>query len=390
MNKKIKYQLPDYDNCCVNLISSVAKHFKIKTNHKTLPLADKLLKKNYKNIVVLLLDGLGKELFNRKCDKNNFFAQCYAQDLSAVFPSSTTPSTVSFKSGYTPLEHGWWAHFLYFKEIGGAVNLYLNTDAYSRDPTRLNHIAHDIMPYETIHERIYQKHKDSVRCYAICPTNCRDIDGISQVTYDSFDEMANYVKTVCANDGKHYIYAYYDYPDKAEHRYGVYSNEVAQKLAEIEAITEMMCKSCKDTLFLISADHGQTEVHEVRDLAQYRDLCDCFSLAPNGGTRTMNCFVKADKKAEFKKLANKYFGDKFLILSKKEVLEKNLLGDGVMHYKTDDTLGDFLIISVSDCSLFYSTLYVPKKTLPLGGHGGLSHEEMTVPLFVFENKNKTA
>lgn len=384
----MKYKLPDYDNCCVNLIASVSKHFGIKSKHKTIPLVNKHLNKNYRNVVVLLLDGFGKELFNREFKNSQFFGKYYAQDLSAVYPSSTTPATVAFKTGYTPLEHGWWAHFLYFKELGGTVNLYLNTDAYSREQTKLNHIAYSIMPYRTIHERIYQKNKDDVRCYALYPTNCRDEDGISQITYETYDEMAGYLKTLCQSEGKHYIYAYYDYPDKAEHKYGVYSKETIQTLAEIEAITEMMCKSCPDTLFLITADHGQTEIHEVRDLAQYPDLCDCMLMAPNGGTRTMNIFVKAGRAQEFKKLANKYYGDKFVIFSKKEVLSSGLLGRGTMHPKIDDTLGDFLIAPIADCSLCYSTMYSQNRILPLGGHGGLSQEEMTVPLIIFANKEK--
>lgn len=381
-----KYQLPDYNNCCVNMISSVAKYFKINTMHPTLPIVDKALKQKFRNIVVLLLDGFGKELFNRRCQKDGFFAKCYAQDLSAVFPSSTTPATVAFKSGYTPLEHGWWAHFLYFKEVGTAVNLYLNTNAYSRAPTGLNHIAHDLMPYNTIHERIYKKHKDTIRCYALCPTNCRDEDGITQITYESYDEMAQMVKTICQNDGQHYIYAYYDYPDKIEHKTGPYSNETAQKLAEIEGVTELMCQSCPDTLFLISADHGQTEYNEVRDLANYPDLYDTLLTAPSGGTRTTNVFVKAGRQAEFKKLAKKYLGDKFLILSKKEVLQSNLLGVGKPHYKIDDTLGDFLVISIADCGIFTNSLYRLPQVVPRGGHGGLTKEEMTVPLFIYKNK----
>lgn len=381
-----KYTLPNYDNCCVNMISSVAKHYGIKTKHKTLPVADKLLKNKYRNIVVLLLDGFGKELYNRKCQKDGFFAKHYVQDLSAVFPSSTTPSTVAFKTGCTPLEHGWWAHFLYFKEVGTSVNLYLNTNAYSRTQTGLEHIAHILMPFTTIHERIYQKHKDDVRCYAICPTNCRDQDGITQITYDSYDEMATFVKTVCQSDGKHYVYAYYDAPDKIEHKFGPYSKEVGQTLAEIEAITEVMCQNCPDTLFLISADHGQTPVREVRDLRKYPNLYDCLSTAPNGGSRTTNVFVKQGRHAEFRKLANKYLGDKFLILSKKQVLKIGLLGDGEPHPKIDDTLGDFLIIAIDDCGIFTTTLYNLPAILPFGTHGGLTKEEMTIPLFVYKNK----
>lgn len=384
----MKFKLPDYNNCCVNLISSIAKHYNIDTQHPSLLQVDQRLTKNPRNIVVLLLDGFGKELLCRHCQKDGFFAKHFVQDLSAVFPSSTTPSTVSFKSGYTPLEHGWWAHFLYFKEVGATVNLYLNTDAYSHAPTKLSHIAHDLMPYSTIMDRICDQHKQQVRCYALCPPDCRDEAGITQITYDTYDEMTQYVSTVCQSDGQHYIYAYYNLPDSAEHKFGPYSKEAGEVLAEIEVLTKLMCQKCPDTLFLISADHGQTPVREVRDISTYPDLYECLSMAPSGGTRTMNVFVKSGMHAKFKKLAQKYLGDKFLILSRKQVLNMGLLGKGKLHPKVDDTLGDFLIVAVADCGVHSSTLFRLPITLPLGGHGGLTPEEMTVPLFIYENENK--
>ncbi len=382
----MKYKLPDYNNCCVNFISSIAKYYGIDTQHPTLPSVDQSLKNKPRNIVVLLLDGFGKELLLRQCRQDGFFAKHFVQDVSAVFPSSTTPATVSFKSGYTPLEHGWWAHFLYFKEVGATVNLYLNTDAYSHASTKLNHIAHDLMPYATIMDRISDIHRDDVRCYALCPPECRDEAGITQITYDTYDEMTQYVSTVCQSDGQHFIYAYYNLPDSVEHKFGPYSREVGEALAEIEVLTELMCQKCPDTLFVISADHGQTAVHEVRDISKYPDLYDCLSMAPSGGTRTMNVFVKSGMHSRFKKLARKYFGDKFLILSKKQVLSMGLLGTGKPNPKIDDTLGDFLIVSVADCGVHCSTLFNLPIILPLGGHGGLSSEEMTVPLFIYENK----
>ena len=102
----------------------------------------------------------------------------------------------------------------------------------------------------------------------------------------------------------------------------------------------------------------------------------------------MNVFVKSGMHAKFKKLAQKYLGDKFLILSKKQVLNMGLLGKGKLHPKVDDTLGDFLIVAVADCGVHSSTLFRLPITLPLGGHGGLTPEEMTVPLFIYENENK--
>ena len=48
---------PDYDNCLVNLSNSVLKAFGAETSEPTLKMADKLLEKEYKNVVVLLMDA---------------------------------------------------------------------------------------------------------------------------------------------------------------------------------------------------------------------------------------------------------------------------------------------------------------------------------------------
>lgn len=54
-----KLGLQDYENCIANLPNSILEHYGVAPVGKTLPLADQLLKEDYKNVVVLLLDGLG-------------------------------------------------------------------------------------------------------------------------------------------------------------------------------------------------------------------------------------------------------------------------------------------------------------------------------------------
>ena len=50
------FSLHNYENCIVNLSNSILSKFGVPTVGKTLPLVDHFLKKDYKNIVILLLD----------------------------------------------------------------------------------------------------------------------------------------------------------------------------------------------------------------------------------------------------------------------------------------------------------------------------------------------
>ena len=51
--------MPDYKNCIANLPNSVLKKFDSEPVGDTLPLIDPYLEKDYENIVVILLDGMG-------------------------------------------------------------------------------------------------------------------------------------------------------------------------------------------------------------------------------------------------------------------------------------------------------------------------------------------
>ena len=55
----MEYCRPDYDNCIVNLSNSILKAFGAETSAPTLKMADKLLEKEYKNVVGLLMDAMG-------------------------------------------------------------------------------------------------------------------------------------------------------------------------------------------------------------------------------------------------------------------------------------------------------------------------------------------
>ena len=50
----MNFDLLDYKNCIANLPNSILKKFGVDTVGDTLPIADKYIEKNYKNIVVLL------------------------------------------------------------------------------------------------------------------------------------------------------------------------------------------------------------------------------------------------------------------------------------------------------------------------------------------------
>ena len=60
MNKDIL--MPDYNHSILNLITSILKNYGIETKYNSLEKIDKLLKRKYKNVVLVILDGMGENI----------------------------------------------------------------------------------------------------------------------------------------------------------------------------------------------------------------------------------------------------------------------------------------------------------------------------------------
>ena len=69
----MKIVRPNYDDCITNLSNSILAYFDCKIYNKTLPDIDEILKvNNSKNVVVLLLDGMGINILERTLPDNAF------------------------------------------------------------------------------------------------------------------------------------------------------------------------------------------------------------------------------------------------------------------------------------------------------------------------------
>lgn len=91
----------------MRISNSLLKHYGAKPYHATLPLVDNLLAKNYRNVVLLIMDGMGINVLERTLSENAFLRDHVIAEISSVFPPTTTAATTSILTGKTPAEHGW-------------------------------------------------------------------------------------------------------------------------------------------------------------------------------------------------------------------------------------------------------------------------------------------
>lgn len=376
---KIVY--PNYKNCILNTITSILKYYNVETKHDSLNILDEKLKQNYKNVVFIILDGMGDLILN-KVSPDGFFSKNKLTTVTSVYPSTTTAAVTTYYSGKPPYETGWIAWSQYFKEYGRSLDVLIHRESFFRDEIKNPKIDvyKDVINYETIFEKI-EKASPHIKAYEIMPAYA-EVKSRRSLRADSLDIICEDIKDLCNNKGEKFIMAYYDKPDGLLHKYGCDSNEVKEMILDAEKQIEEMCKELEDTLVIISADHGHKDIEKSYTLLDYPEIQDCLIMPPTLESRVVGFWVKDDKREEFERLFKKEFEGEFLLLSKEEVLNMNLLGFGEKHKKIDDFIGNYLALSISSSMIRIETFLVEGKPVKKSTHCGLTEDEMMVPLII--------
>lgn len=94
---------PDYNHSILNLMNSILKYYNVQTSYKNLNSLNSYLNKKYKNIVLLILDGMGANLL-KSINKSGFFMNNIIDEITSVCPSATTSAMNTYYSGKPPIE----------------------------------------------------------------------------------------------------------------------------------------------------------------------------------------------------------------------------------------------------------------------------------------------
>lgn len=365
--------LPDYDKSILNLSCSILKHFGVKPEHPTLPQADQILNKNYKHVVVILLDGLGMNILHQHLYYKDFLPRNLLIEYSSVFPSTTTASTTTFLSGKSPIEHGWLGWDVYFEQEDKIITCFSNTLKNSKTLASDFHVAHKYLPYENIISKINKQGK--AKANLIFP--------FGPDPYPDFNDWIDAIKKTCLLKEKTFTYAYWENPDHALHFKGTQSNDVTKILEEINSKLSILCESCKDTVFFITADHGHTDVVNTFLEEDYPQINKMLLRETSIEPRAVSFYVKPKYIKEFPSVFNDSFGKDFILLTKEEILEKKLFGPGTPNQNLTG-IGDYVAIACNNKIILQNRKCKQFKS----HHAGLTNNEMRIPLICYEYKNK--
>lgn len=382
----IKY--PDYDNCIAGIPNSVLRSMGLETRRRTLELLDRHLEgRCYENVVVILLDGMGKNIMDANLPKDGFFASHLVGTLSSTFPPTTVAATTSIQSGKEPCEHGWLGWDCYYPQIDKNVTAFLNKETGTDEQAEDYNVAWRYCGYESTVDKLL---KAGVQAYNAMP--------FLEPFPDTFEKICDRIAGLCGKPGRKYIYSYWREPDHMMHEKGCFGRDAKELLGRLEAQVEELCERISEskaveneciknkpkegdgTLVIVTADHGHIDTKGVA-LIDYPKICECLSRLPSIEPRALNFFIKPGMEELFVSEFNRKFSDSFLLFTKAEVLENKLFGRGTEHPAFRDMLGDYLAVATGDLCIYNTR---EEADFFIGAHAGLTAEEMTIPLILVE------
>lgn len=373
---KNKDWIIDHETSIVNFANSILKHFKASTFHNSIPWIDDILQ-GHKRVAVFLFDGLGEYLINLHLPNNSFIKSHINGTIRATFPPTTVASTTGFLSAKFPIENGWLGWALYFNEYNSNIDVF--SSRYSNSKALADNI--DIMRKYCPYERLDILLKTSslkvdtaiIFPYPIQENGPKSLSGCYKKAA-SFFKKKEYA----------FLYNYWTYPDSLIHMYGVNSKRVHNNIVKIDKMIKKFVTNNPDVLVFTIADHGLVDVAYF-DIVSNKSLLDTLSKPISIEARTTAFFVQKGKEREFEKIFNQSYGSYFVLLSKNEVIEQKLFGDGNPNQYSYKFIGDYVAVAIDKYCLTNSSDY-DEKSIPFKGHhAGMSKEEMNISVGVFNH-----
>jgi len=372
---KMETVLPDNDHCLVNLSNSILKHFTGESYHHTLPGLDEILGQTAcKNVVLIVVDGMGSNIMERNLPEDSFLRRHKIGSVSSQFPATTVASLNGIVSGKYPCETGWLGWDQYIEPLDETIEIYPNTIKDTETPAADYNVAQKFLGYTTIWDKIAKS--GQAGSVVISP-----YDGVANIpAMGGLDEMTRMVQMACDRDGRKFIYVYYPEFDSVAHDFGPDSDMAVSILRKVDSAIERMARD--DTLLVVTADHGMLLV-DYETLSDYPDLFKMLARTTSIESRATNYFVKPEHVEKFPEEFYMVFSpDDFELLARQEVIKQKIFGLGEPHTLFDSMIGDFLSISKGSKCIRYDE----SGSMLKGHHAGISADETIVPLVVYEPK----
>ncbi len=348
--------------------------------------------------VLLLIDGLGFDLLNEVIEKDaqlsHSFRTAEIKKINTVFPSFTPTVLTSLESGLSVAEHGIVGSPIPVREYGEMVNVFERGWGITERDASIK-TAHTLFPQmyniEKLSENpgfsylqdemVYKKNNEILSFKTL---------GNRFKRYISQRDFFIQLRKLVLDKNNSIIYGYLDKIDHAQHVYSKNSEETKELMKYLleDMVTHLIpvLKEHGYTL-LITADHGQLSFKKEHISTIYgKDkLLDYMNMPPWGSPRSGFVSVIPGMEDAFEKELEKRFGGRYLLLNSNLAIKDGLFGSVKIPDRLRYRFGTHILLPRENNYITYRYPYEKDREREIfGSHGGLSKEEIEIPLIKFE------
>ena len=378
--------LPQYgDGSLVNLVASLSAARGGAMRHPPLAILSPQSLIAARNLVLLLIDGLG---YNYLADvgRGGALGEHLIGRLTSVFPSTTASAVTTVFSGLSPHEHGLTGWFNWFPEAQAiAAALPFRRRGDDVPLTELGWQPSQLFAACSLFAAI------PVRSFVVSQQRIVDSEysrhfgsRAQRLGYDNLAGMVDAIEAaVRSGSERKLVYAYYPELDAVSHQHGVASRQAATRLTAIDAAFAELLKRLAgtDTALIVSADHGfiDTAPDEALELSSYPQLATLLRMPLSGEPRVAFCHLHCGVRELFIERAKAALGACADVRPSAELIAEGWFGTGTPHPRLADRVGDVTLVMRGHYTL-KDRVAGEKPHVLIGNHGGLSADEMWVPL----------
>ncbi|MCL2540460.1 MAG: alkaline phosphatase family protein [Firmicutes bacterium] len=387
-NTKIASARPRYTKSTLALGASVLDYCGVKTKLPKLGRVRSALKKNYKNVVFLILDGLNTLSLQELLPADSLLRKNLKGSLTSVFPSTTACGlTTLFTAGY-PAANGWLGQKMYIEQLDKVIDIYKNTCAYTGVSLKDDDYYESYLPPATIFSQIEAMQKPQIKIHTLTPQKTRNI-AENNYYYSDMAEMYTVLNKMTRQNGRKAIIAYAPHLSKAMSTHGTASGQAEAVLQEHELYLAELMEKAGDTLFIVSSGHGMINIQNNIHLEDYPEICATFNRPPSVCSRAISFGINKLSRKQFARLFNHHFSTDFKLYTAKQIVAGGLLGKDACPC-LDLLIGDFIAVAKANSAMHYKTPKGVEPKITIASSGGLSKQEMLLPLIIFGKKKKSS
>jgi hypothetical protein len=210
--------------------------------------------------------------------------------------------------------------------------------------------------------------------------------GALPVPYAGLSDMVEQIEWAVASlrsQGGGYVHAYYPVFDALSHQFGSSSEEVVDRFWRIDAAVGSLCEKLAGSgaEVVVSADHGFTDSPESRaiHLNRFPGVASMLRTPLFGERRSAFFALNPGAENDFAAFAREELTGKSVLVPSPDLVAAGLFGPGPNHRRLSERTGTHALLMEQGWTVMDSLPGERAHTM-LGVHGGLSAEEMWVPL----------